>query len=358
VWATTWFGGDLYAFGLDQQAIAATLREEMAAIGGQGSALAVGLFTAGERVPADVLEEKPLSPWLTGWTLAVWARDPRALRAAERRQGLLRNAAITIAVGMIGVGAFLILRLVKRELDVARMKTDFAASVSHELRSPITQIRLKGESLMLGLSESEEERQEAYQAIVRESERLSRLVDNVLDFAAIERGAKRYTLRPDDLTETVYKAVDSISSAQEVADKELDVDLPPELPTVYHDPDAVAQCVINLVSNAAKYSSPGGWIGIRAAVVEDGVELSIEDRGIGIAAHDLPHLFEPFFRSRDSLARRRKGTGIGLTITRYIMRAHGGDIRVQSQPGQGSTFYLHFPLQPPAGADIGGPVGR
>jgi two-component system sensor histidine kinase SenX3 len=118
----------------------------------------------------------------------------------------------------------------------------------------------------------------------------------------------------------------------------------------------VAQCVINLVSNAAKYSSPGGWIGVRGRVVEGGVEITVSDKGIGIAAHDLKQLFEPFFRSRDALARRRKGTGIGLTITRYIMVAHGGDVFVQSKPGQGSTFTLRFPPGPPEGIDSGGPL--
>ena len=179
---------------------------------------------------------------------------------------------------------------------------------------------------------------------MRESERLSRLVDNVLDFAAIERGPSG-THCGDNLAETVM-AINSVSSAQEVRDKDLDVDLPIDLPVVHLDADAVAQCVINLVSNAAKYSAPGGWIGVRGRVVESGVEITISDKGIGIAPHDLRMIFEPFFRSRDALARRRKGTGIGLAITRYIMRAHGGDVSVQSRPGKGSTFTLRFPLQP------------
>jgi signal transduction histidine kinase len=178
----------------------------------------------------------------------------------------------------------------------------------------------------------------------------------VLDFSAIERGAKRYTLRPGDLVDTVYRALDSVSSAQEVVDKELDVELPDDLPEVAHDSDAVAQCVINLVSNAAKYSAPDAWIGIRGRVVEDGVEITVSDRGIGIAPHDLRNIFEPFFRSRDALARRRKGTGIGLTITRYIMRAHGGEVFAQSQPGKGSTFTLRFPREAPPNADAGDPL--
>jgi signal transduction histidine kinase len=200
--------------------------------------------------------------------------------------------------------------------------------------------------LMLGMFEEKVEREDAYQAIVRESERLSRLVDNVLDFGAIERGLKQYDLRPADLSDTVHRAVDIVSSSQEVQDKTLDLSLPEVLPPIEHDPDAVAQCVINLVSNAAKYSDEGGWIGIRSRVLERAVEITVSDKGIGIPASDLKNIFEPFYRSEDKSARLRKGTGIGLTITRYIMQAHGGEVSVQSRPGIGSTFTLRFPCNP------------
>ena len=253
---------------------------------------------------------------------------------------------VLVTLGLIILGILLSARQIKRELDIARMQTDFAANVSHELRSPITQIRLKGEMLMLGMCDEEQERQEAYQAIVRESERLSRLVDNVLDFGAIERGLKQYDLRPADLSVTVHRAVDIVSSSQEVQNKTLDLSLSEILPAVEHDPDAIAQCVINLVSNAAKYSDVNGWIGIRCRVLQRAVEITVSDKGIGIAAQDLKNIFEPFFRSEDKSARLRKGTGIGLTITRYIMEAHGGQVSVQSRPGVGSTFTLRFPCSP------------
>jgi signal transduction histidine kinase len=128
---------------------------------------------------------------------------------------------------------------------------------------------------------------------------------------------------------------------------DLEINIPHDLPEVLHDADAVAQCLINLISNAAKYSEPGGWIRVLGRRVEGGVELAVSDQGIGIAPHDLRRIFEPYFRSRDALARRRKGTGIGLTITRYIMEAHGGSISAQSRPGHGSTFTLRFPLDEP-----------
>ncbi|MEC7948413.1 MAG: HAMP domain-containing sensor histidine kinase [Myxococcota bacterium] len=355
LWATTWFGGERYVFALDLSSIASELKADArGAVRAEGDVVAF-LAMPSEPGPTDPMVQRSLAPWLSNWSLVVEPRDPGSLAAAQSRKRNQRFGVVFLAVVLIAVGSVFSARLIKRELDVARMQTDFAANVSHELRSPITQIRIKGEALMLGLIEEPEERDESYQAIVRESERLSRLVDNVLDFSAIERGAKRYTLRPGDIAETVYRAIDSISSAQEVLGKELDVELPPGLPPVFHDSDAVQQCVINLVSNAAKYSKPGGWIGIRGRVVDEGVEIGVSDRGIGIAPHDLRAIFDPFFRSRDALARRRKGTGIGLTIVQYIMVQHGGRVGVQSRPGHGSTFTLRFPLRPPDEAQTGGP---
>jgi signal transduction histidine kinase len=347
LWATTWWGDDYYAFGLDLDTVLSELKADARAAVVADSDVSAWLVSPNEKPPADALTSKSLGPWLGGWTLVVALRDPEGLEADRISRRSLRTGVVGTALLVLIAGSLTTLMLLRRELAVARQQTDFAASVSHELRSPITHIRSQGEALLYGLKETDDEREDAYLSIVRESERLSRLVDNVLDFAAIERGAKRYALRPGDIAETVERAIGSISSAQEVQDKELDVDLPADLPPVAHDADAISQCVINLVSNAAKYSAPNGWIGLRGRIVEGGVEITISDKGIGIAPHDMQRIFEPFFRSSDALARRRKGTGIGLTITRYIMQAHGGDVTVQSRPGQGSSFTLRFPRSPP-----------
>lgn len=345
LWATTWWGDDYYAFGIELEDVLSELQADARAAVVADSDVSAYLLSPNEKPPEDALTSKSLGPWLGGWTLVVALRDAERLAAERADRRAVRAIVVGSALFVLLAGSLTTLALLRRELQVARQQTDFAASVSHELRSPITHIRSQGEALLYGLKETDEEKEEAFLSIVRESERLSRLVDNVLDFAAIERGAKRYTLRPGDIAETVMNAIDSISSAQEVQDKELDVDLPADLPPVAHDADAIAQCVINLVSNAAKYSPAGGWIGVRGRVVEGGVQITISDKGIGIAAHDMQQIFEPFFRSRDAMARKRKGTGIGLTITRYIMNAHGGEVTVASRPGQGSTFTLRFPSE-------------
>ncbi|MCB9780818.1 MAG: HAMP domain-containing histidine kinase [Alphaproteobacteria bacterium] len=364
LWATTRWDDGLYAYAFDMQTLSSRLKADARGVVAADSPVLAFLLSPEDGEPTGVLERRSLAPYLTGWAVAVALEDPDALQRGQNWRRTLRFAVVALSVGMIALGFMFSLRMIGRELDVARMKADFAASVSHELRSPITQIRLKGESLMLGLADTDEERDEHYHAIVRESERLSRLVDNVLDFAAIERGAKSYTLRPGDLSQSVHRALVSMESSLEFRDMHLDMRLPDDLPAVHHDADAVAQCVINLVSNAAKYSPEGETIHVSARVVEGElpggysgpvVEVTVTDHGIGIAAHDLRSIFEPFYRSKDSLARRRKGTGIGLTITRYIMEAHGGTVAVQSKPGHGSTFSLRFPLEPPDGARRGSP---
>ena len=125
---------------------------------------------------------------------------------------------------------------------------------------------------------------------------------------------------------------------------ELDVDLPDDLPVVAHDADAVVRCVINLVSNAAKYSKESNWIGIRARPADGAVEVSVSDRGIGIHPNELDKIFDPFVRSADPRVGTKKGAGLGLTMTAEIMKAHGGKVLVQSRLGKGSTFTLRFPL--------------
>ena len=349
LWAVTRWDDSLYLFGLDLEAIISSLKADVRAAVPNSSPIQAYLIPPGEAIPEDILARRSLAPWLTDWSVVTAIRDEDAMIAEQQRARLQRVGIVGFAIVMMAVGAVMSGRLISRELDVARMKTDFAANVSHELRSPITQIRLKAESLMLGLADTEEELEEHYHTILRESERLSRLVDNVLDYSAIDRGSKEYLLRAGDIAETVERALESIRTTLEVRDMDLDVNVPHDLPTVHHDADAITQCVVNLISNAAKYSQAGGWIGVLGRRVEGGVEIAISDRGIGIAPHDLRRIFEPFYRSRDAMARRRKGTGIGLTITKYIMEAHGGSISVQSRPGQGSTCTLRFPLTPPKG---------
>ena len=168
--------------------------------------------------------------------------------------------------------------------------------------------------------------------------------NNVLDYAAIERNSKHYILRPNDINETIQRVVDSLQATLSMRNVDIFLDLDYALPLLKHDPDAISQCVINLLSNAAKYSGTEKKIVVKSQKNETGCHISVSDNGIGISQEDQQKIFEPFFRSREESARRRKGTGIGLAITLHIMEAHGGAVEVHSSLGEGSTFTLRFPV--------------
>ncbi len=354
LWAMTWTESEQYAFALDLRRLLDRYRAMAAADGGADDVVRATLLAPDAPVPPDTLARASLTPWLPGWSVVVGARDPAALaeqQASQRRRGF---GIILLSLTMIVVGTVMSTRLVRRELDAARDKSDFAAHVSHELRSPLTQIRLKAEALQLGLATDDAARSRHYDIIVRESERLSRLIDNILDFSAIELGKKRYSFRIGDLGLTVARCVEQARVAMETKAMTIDFELPDDLPVIWHDADAVSQVVINLLSNAAKYGQQSGWIGVRVRVTgteepggkKGGGEICVDvsDRGIGIAPAEQKQVFDQYYRSSDPQARSKKGTGIGLTIVRYIMEAHGGHVGIESAPGVGSTFTLHFPL--------------
>lgn len=345
LWAMTWTDTDQYVFALESEALLAELRllaERSAPGSGDVAATILG---ADDPEPSGMSIRRALSR-VPQWSLVAYARDPAAVAVRQRDEVRRGLGIVGLSVLMIGVGAVLSARLVRRELDAARVKSEFAANVSHELRSPITQIRLKAEALQLGLADTDDKRARHYAVIVRESERLSRMVDNMLDFAAIERGQKKYHLRLGDLAVTVQNVVESARVAMETRNMTIDESYPEDLPVVSHDAEAVAQVLVNLLSNAAKYGEEAAWIGV--AVRAEGLEVIVEvsDRGIGIAPGEQQAIFEQYYRSNDPLARRKKGTGIGLTIVRYIMEAHGGRVSLRSTLGVGTTFTLHFPIQP------------
>lgn len=347
LWATLWVGDSLYAFAFDYAAVVSDLRADLQRSASLDEELFAQVLPSDDTTPEGTLRRQMLSPWAQYHTVVVGLKDPRSVVRLKMRMRRSRILVVLLAVAMSALGVFLSVRLVRNELESARVKTDFAANVSHELRSPITQIRLKAESLQLDLVYDDADRQAHYDAIVRESERLSRLVDNVLDFAAIERGAKRYTFRPEDVQSMLYQAVEAAKSDFESRDLEIEVDIPDDLPVVWCDREAIGQVMTNLLSNAAKYGADGGWVGISARQVGAAVEVSVADRGMGIAPGDAHRIFDHFFRSTDPAVRRRKGTGIGLSIVRYIVEAHGGTVTVDSSPGDGTTFTFTLPLESP-----------
>ena len=294
------------------------------------------------RAGAAPSKNSRLSPVLSlaslGLPWSVWSepRDPGAPgRANESRRRLLL-AILLLVAGVLVFGSLATVRLLRRELRIAQLQSDFTATVSHEFRSPLTGIRQLGEMLLAGRAANDEpRRRQYYELICRESNRLTRLVENVLDFARIEDGRKQYRFERIETGEWL-RGLAGIAAER----RGVDADLPPELPAVEGDKDALTSAVLNLLDNAIKYSPDGAAVSLQASGEGGWVTIGIRDRGCGIAPEDQRRIFDRFYRGAKAGGGPAQGVGLGLALVKRIADAHGARIRVESTPGQGSTFYL------------------
>ena len=246
---------------------------------------------------------------------------------------------------LLAGGIVLTYRNVSREMALARLKSDFVSNVSHELRTPLSLIRLYAETLEMGRLNSQEKYHEYYCIIRKESERLSALINNILDFSRIEAGRKEYDFRETDLRELVRNTLDSYRYQIEqhgfAYEERID-----EVPPLRVDREAVARSLLNLVNNALKYSEDRKYLGVKLYRENGSVKLEVIDHGIGIPYQEQHKIFEKFYRVGEPLVHNTKGSGLGLSLVRHIVRAHGGEVLVDSAPGAGSKFTIALPVEP------------
>ncbi len=278
-----------------------------------------------------------------GWRIQVWPRNPAAMYAAVTRRQNLYLGMLVLVIGLLGFGGYLTVRVVRKELEVARLKADFVSAVSHEFRSPLTGIRQLGEMLMRGRVRDEERRQEYYRLITREANRLARLVENVLDFSRMEAGRQEYSFEPLEAGPWLEELVAAFRL--EVAEKgyQVEASVPPGLPSLVADREALTLAVRNLLDNAVKYSPDSKSVWLEAEAARGGLSMRVCDHGVGIAPEEQRHVFEKFYRGRGELAKQVKGAGLGLSLVKHIVEAHGGSVKCASRPGEGSTFTIHLP---------------
>jgi signal transduction histidine kinase len=245
---------------------------------------------------------------------------------------------------MIIGGLVLTKHIVSKEMALARLKSDFVSNVSHELRTPLALIRLYAETLELGRITTQEKKQQYYRIIRKESERLTALINNILDFSRIEAGRKEYEFRKTDIAELVRNTLDSYRYQIEQQGFALEESIDSNLPAVPLDREAIARALVNLVNNALKYSADEKFLGVKLYRDNSVVKLEVADHGIGIERRDQSKIFEKFYRAGDPLVHNTKGSGLGLSLVRHITHAHGGEVAVESTPGKGSKFTLSLPL--------------
>lgn len=284
---------------------------------------------------------------LPHWEVAVYLLDPARLARSARVITLTLGLLIAVLLLAIVVGSWLIVSDLNRQLRLARQKTDFVSNVSHELKTPLTSIRMFSE-LLAEERVPDGGRQKSYLAIIAaEAARLTRLINNVLDFSRLERGEKKYRLSKCDLTAVVHETLEAYRPQLEAGGFRLGCELPSQSVWVEGDRDALAQVLMNLFSNAEKYSDQQREITLRMVLKPPGVEVQVLDRGFGVPKESRERIFEQFFRAHDSVSSGIQGCGLGLTLARQIARAHGGDVLYAPRPEGGSCFTLQLPLSAP-----------
>ena len=258
---------------------------------------------------------------------------------------VLAVAANPLVSGVAGddlVGTLVVVRNVTQESVAQRAHGEFVAHVAHELKSPLNVMSMYGESLLGNSGASEEFRVEASNVIRDEVERLSGLINTLLSIARIETGTVVIERQRIRLEEFLDDAVEAVSRTGREKQLEFHVDVPKDIPNIYIDKDLFRVAVNNLLTNAIKYNSDKGQVMVSASQVEDRVAIRVRDTGLGIHEDDLPHIFDKFFRSDDVEAQKRGGHGLGLSLAREIVDLHGGRIRVQTAPGEGSEFSIEL----------------
>jgi signal transduction histidine kinase len=284
------------------------------------------------------------TPTFRGLKLYLRSRE-RSIEEEIEEWKVAKIGMVVVIDLMLGAGLLLVYSNVRREIRLSRLKSDFVANVSHELKTPLALIRLFSETLELGRVASEEKKTQYYRVINKESHRLTQLINNILDFSRIEAGRREYRFAPADLKQIIDGVVEAYRFPIEQQGFDLRIDVPEDLPRIELDEEAIGQALINLLNNAIKYSDDEKSIGIAVRRKGEGLLLSVTDRGIGVEKAEHGKIFEKFYRAEDTLVHTTRGSGLGLPLVRHIVDAHGGEVELESAPGRGSTFTVWLPLR-------------
>lgn len=300
----------------------------------QGGAFTVGL---------------PFPTTLYNWRVQLALASADELAEKVQRRQVIELSMVSVAGLVAVIGLIIVLVAAAKERRVSTLKSDFVANVSHELKTPLALVRMFGELLLLDRVKSDDKRRQYLQIIVGESERLTALIDNVLDFAKVERGKAAYDFVPGDLGEVVARAVEVYRYRAEREQVTVELEADPDLPGARIDARAIELAVINLLDNALKYARDGGRIDVAVRARGRDVEVRVADRGPGIPAAEQERIFDRFVRGSAAQSRAVRGSGIGLALVKYIAEAHGGRVRVESpvfDDGTGTAFVVVLPALP------------
>jgi signal transduction histidine kinase len=302
-------------------------------------------LAAGSAVRADLRVARTADATGLPWTIHVASADPDADSAAFAGRRRLLLAGFSVLALVLVAGSYFITRSIAREVAVTRLQSEFVSTVSHEFRTPLTSIRQMAEMLAKGRVPADDLRQQSYDILSHESERLERLVESLLDFGRAEAGVSRYTFERLDAIALVGDIVDGVRETAGAKGFEFDVRSTEAPVYVEADRDALGLAVRNLLDNAVKYSPECRTVWVETVRAGRRLEIRVRDRGVGIPPGEQRAIFDRFVRGSTSRRAGIKGTGIGLALARHIVNAHHGEIRLESSPGQGSTFTVVLPVE-------------
>jgi len=293
-------------------------------------------------VVGETLSSEPQGLWQMH--LRHRAGSLEAAVSSVRRQNLLISFSILL---LLAASVSLLFVSSQRARRLAQQQMDFVAGISHELHTPIAVIDSAGYNLAKGVMKSPEQIKKYGLLIRQETRQLTEIVEQVLEFAGVQSHRQRYDLLPVSVNRLIE---DVFASSQPLLDEggfQVEKELPPDLPVVMADALALSRAIQNLLNNAMKYGGESRWIGLQAEAVNQGrepfVRITVSDHGLGITAEDLPHIFQPFYRGNEAKAAQIRGNGLGLSLVKNIIEAHGGSVSVISRQGAGSAFTLSLP---------------
>ena len=291
-------------------------------------------------------DPRSLSPqrklWLLpSYNLAIKLRGETIEDLVARRTQTNLILIIALILLILG-GVWLVFKNIKREVDLAQIKSEFVSNVSHELRTPLSLISLFAETLEMDRVKSDEKRKEYYSIISHEALRLSNIVNKILSFSKIEAGKRNFTFAQCDLNSIVDQVSESYKFHLQNNGFEFLVKRNPSPLTISADCEAISEAVINLIDNAMKYSKDIKQVQLTTGEDRNFIFVEVKDKGIGIAKEDQKRIFEKFYRVKSGLIHNTKGTGLGLSLVKQIMDAHKGVVSIESEPEKGSTFRLKF----------------
>lgn len=293
----------------------------------------------------DFTVGRPFPTTLYNWRLQVTLTSAQELGARVERRRLLEMLMVGLSCVIIVAGIAVVIVAAERERRLSALKSDFVANVSHELKTPLSLVRMFGELLLSGRVASDDKRREYLQIIVNESERLTALIENVLDFAKVERGKSAFEFHEGDVGQAVLRAVDVYRYRAEREGVEVEVSIDSRLPRVWFDERAFELLLMNLLDNAFKYAREGKKVSVDVRSTRNALELRVIDQGPGVPAAERRRIFERFVRGSAVADRQVRGSGIGLALVKHIAESHGGEAWVESEIGQGSTFVVTIPVR-------------